>query len=382
MSAILDRSPAVAQGVQPAVPAAGKTYRFDRSYEWNYVNGPDYRGPWPAVPDTPMKSFFGLPVRSRFGIPASILPNSRWLETYARLGFDILTYKSVRRVARACMPAPNWMYLDPASLAHAMTDLDAPVMVTDEAGSGIADGGGTLTTGGSFGMPSMLPEIWMPEMEKCRAALSPGQVLIASVVGTAGHDVSEADFIADFADLGARAIEAGAHMLEINLSCPNVGKAEGSLYLDAELAARVARAVKKASGGRPLLLKSGVIRDPAHFVKLLKLVAGHADGVVMINAPSRRIVDAAGANAFGPGRERAGVTGAAIKPIALDMTRQAIALIEQHKLPLQVIGCGGITTPDDVREFLDAGACAALSATGAMFKPHLAVELKAQAPDV
>ena len=378
MSVLPDRNASVAPGMQPDVQATGKTYRFDRSYEWNYVNGPDYHGPWPAVPDTPMKSFFGLPVRSRFGIPASILPNSRWLETYARLGFDILTYKSVRRVARACMPAPNWVFLEEASLAPSMRDPDQPVVLAGE----LYRAPSMHTTGGSFGMPSMLPEIWMAEMEKCRAALAPGQVLIASVVGTAAADVSEAQFVADFADLGARAIEAGAHMLEVNLSCPNVGKAEGTLYLDADLSSRVARAVKKASGGRPLLLKSGVIRDPLHFLKLLKGVSGAADGLVMINAPSRRIVDAAGAEAFGAGRERAGVTGAAIKPLALDMVKQAVALIDLHKLPLQVIGCGGITAPGDARQFVAAGACAALSATGAMLNPHLAVELKALAPDL
>ncbi len=76
------------------------TYRTDRSFEWNHANGPDFAGPWPAVPDTPMKEFFGLPVRSRFGVPASVLVNSRWMGTYARLGFDILTYKTVRSQAR------------------------------------------------------------------------------------------------------------------------------------------------------------------------------------------------------------------------------------------------------------------------------------------
>lgn len=354
-------------------PAARPTYRFDKSFEWNYVHGPHLDGPWPEVPPTPMKSFFGLPVRSRFGIPASILPNSRWLETYARLGFDILTYKSVRRVARACGPAPNWMFADESSVAAAMRDPAAPVMVTSEAGG---------TTAGSFGMPSVLPEIWMAEMEKCRAALASGQVLIASVVGTAGPDVSEEAFVADFADLAARAADAGAHILEINLSCPNVGKAEGQIYLDAALTARIARAVKKATGGRPLLLKSGAIRDPAHFLNLLKAVAGAADGLVLINGPSRRIVNAAGAPAFGPGRERAGVTGAAIKPLALGAVKQALALIAEHKLPLEVVGCGGVTSPQDARDFLAAGACAALSATGATLNPYLACELKAQAPDL
>jgi dihydroorotate dehydrogenase len=246
-------------------------------------------------------------------------------------------------------------------------------MVTSEAGG---------TTAGSFGMPSVLPEIWMAEMEKCRAALASGQVLIASVVGTAGPDVSEEAFVADFADLAARAADAGAHILEINLSCPNVGKAEGQIYLDAALTARIARAVKKATGGRPLLLKSGAIRDPAHFLNLLKAVAGPADGLVLINGPSRRIVNAAGAPAFGPGRERAGVTGAAIKPLALGAVKQALALIAEHKLPLEVVGCGGVTSPQDARDFLAAGACAALSATGATLNPYLACELKAQAPDL
>lgn len=369
MSAIL-----VAHDRRPAVSPA---YRFDKSFEWNYVHGPQLEAPFPEIPRTPLKSFLGLPVRSRFGVPASILPNSRWLEAYARLGFDLLTYKSVRRVARACGPAPNWMFADESSVAPALRDPNAPVVVTDAPSDGHCG-----TTAGSFGMPSVLPEIWMAEMEKCRAALADGQVLIASVVGTAGPDVRAEDFVADFADLAARAADAGAHILEINLSCPNVGKAEGQIYLDAPLTARIARAVKKATGGRPLLLKSGAIRDPAHFLNLLKGVAGVADGLVLINAPSRRIVDKAGAPAFGAGRERAGVTGAAIKPLALEAVKQALALIAEHKLPLEVVGCGGVTTPQDVREFIDAGACAALSATGATLNPYLAVELKTQAPEL
>ena len=45
------------------------TYRIDRSFEWNWQHGPHFDGPWPAVPATPMKTFLGFPVRSRFGIP-------------------------------------------------------------------------------------------------------------------------------------------------------------------------------------------------------------------------------------------------------------------------------------------------------------------------
>ena len=107
------------------------TYRTDRSFEWNHANGPDFAGPWPAVPETPEKEFFGLAVRSRFGVPASILLNSRWIDTYARLGFDLLTYKTVRSVKRLCYDVPNWRFLDPATVAR-LDDQDAAQRVAPD----------------------------------------------------------------------------------------------------------------------------------------------------------------------------------------------------------------------------------------------------------
>ena len=85
---------------------------------------------------------------------------------------------------------------------------------------------------------------------------------------------------------------------------------------------------------------------------------------------------------FGAGRETCGITGAAIKPIALGQVRKARAIIDRLRLPLQIVGGGGIVTPGDVREFMDAGACAALSSTGATMNPLLAVDLKTVAPEV
>lgn len=362
----------------PSAAALAPTYRFDQSFEWNYDHGPAFNAAWPQLPVTPMKAFFGYPVRSRFGVAASILPNSRWVETYARLGFDILTYKTVRSTPRLCGTPPNWIYLDESTLAAGLADANGAVMIAErEPGRPLG-----TTTGGSFGMPSRHPDVWREDIACARKVIGAGQVLIVSVVGSALPDITEDAFVADFAQCARWAADAGAQIIEANFSCPNVGKAEGQLFMNLELAARIAKAVKQAASDKPLLLKIGAIDDADRLAAFCKGVAGAADGLVMVNAPARRIVGRDGQPYFGAGRERAGVTGAAIKTMSLNAARAGIAAIERLKLPLQVIGCGGITTVDDVRDFLDAGACAAVSSTAATFNPYLAREVKEQAPEV
>lgn len=360
-----------------AAAAVRPTYRVDRSFEWNHANGPDFAGPWPVVPETPLKDFFGLKVRSRFGVPASILLNGRWIETYARLGFDLLTYKTVRSTARLCQPPPNWLFLDPRSAAE-LSDPERPMMLAAAA----PDAPAAASAGGSFGMPSVAPEAWEPDIAVAKRALGPGQVLIVSVVGTARPGMSDAEFAADFAGLATRAAQGGADLVEADLSCPNVARREGEVYADTPLSAAIAEAMKRAVPDRPLLLKVGEMADRAKMADFLDRVAGIADGVVMINGPSRRIVDRAGAPAFGPGRERAGVTGGAVKAIALRMVEAATAHIARRNLALKIIGVGGIGSATDARAYLEAGAYATQAATSATWNPYLAVELKAAAPDI
>jgi dihydroorotate dehydrogenase len=364
--------------VRPAETGPRPTYRVDRSFEWNHANGPDFSGPWPHVPETPRKDFFGLSVCSRFGVPASILLNSRWIETYAKLGFDLLTYKTVRSAARLCHPAPNWIFLDERSVAANLADPEAALTRAASAPRAAS----AATAAGSFGIPSVAPEAWQPDIAAAKRALGAGQVLIVSVVGTARPGLSEGDFVADFAELGARVADGGADVVEADLSCPNVARREGEVYLDLNLSAAIARALRKAVGKRPILLKIGDIADRAKMGEFLEAIAGAADGIVMINAPSRKIVDGAGAPAFGAGRERAGVTGGAIKSIALRAVGEAAAYAARRKLPVKIIGVGGIASAADARAFLDAGAYAVQSATAATWNPYLAAELKAADPAI
>lgn len=369
---------ALARTETPGTFALRPTYRTDRSFEWNYAHGPDFAGPWPAVPETPEKTFLGFKLRSRFGVSAGILLNKRWIETYARLGFDLLTYKTVRSAPRLCHPAPNWLFVDERAIAATLDDPEAPVRLASQPPADPR----RVSAGGSFGTPSVAPEVWIPDIAAARRALGAGQVLIVSVMGTARPGMSDADFVADFAGLAAAVAANGADIVEADLSCPNVARREGEVYLDVALSARIARALKDNAGGKKVLLKIGDIADRGQLANFLEAVAGAADGVVTINAPSRRIVDGASAPAFGAGRERAGVAGAAIKRIALSAVSDIAAIVARKCLNLAIVGVGGVASAADARDFLEAGAAAVQSATAAAWNPYLAAEIKAAAPDI
>ncbi|NOY84316.1 MAG: dihydroorotate dehydrogenase, partial [Nitrospirae bacterium] len=87
------------------------TYDIERSYEDNYKEGPflDITPPQRTV--TPEHSFLDFQVNSLLGVPAGPLLNANWVITYAKLGFDLLVYKTVRTAERPCHPNPNCMYL-------------------------------------------------------------------------------------------------------------------------------------------------------------------------------------------------------------------------------------------------------------------------------
>jgi dihydroorotate dehydrogenase len=352
-------------------PLTQPVYRIDRSFEWNVEHGPCFDGPFPALPEPPMTEFFGLPVRSRFGIAASLLLNARWLELYSRLGFDLLTYKTVRRCARIAHPWPNWGFLDEPA-PDRLDDPDAALHVRVDAPADPL----RATAVGSIGMPSAAPEFWRADIARCRARLAAGQVLIVSIVATAEPAMTEDAFVGEFETLAGQVRAAGAQIVEANLSCPNVQRQEGEVYRAPALAGRIAAAVRRGAGALPVLLKIGPLEDDAGMAALLQAVSGPADGVVMINAPSRRILDRAGAPAFGAGRERAGVMGGQVHRLALDCVRRAARLIARDALGLAVIAVGGATSPARVRAFVDAGAYAVQAASAAAWDPYLALRVK------
>jgi dihydroorotate dehydrogenase len=222
-----------------------------------------------------------------------------------------------------------------------------------------------LTVTNSFGMPSLSPPFLLEDIGRAKQSLAPGQLLIVSVVGTLRPDRSYQD---DFVAAALLAKEAGAPVIEANFSCPNVGHKEGSLYLDPDAVFRFAQSIVRAIAPLPLLIKVGAFPTPAlHKEVFLAAARAGVQGIAGINSVPMQI-------SLSPSRSAAGVCGAAIRHEALRFVRTSRELIDTERLELSLLGCGGIVLPSHFDDFLEAGAHLALSATGMMWNPYLAIE--------
>lgn len=350
------------------------TYRIDETYERNYEEGPAFAGPFPPVPPTPWKTFLGLPVRSRVGVSAGLLLNAKWIECYARLGFDLLTYKTVRSSPRPCYPLPNWVRVAlprglPSDPDEAVYTVDPAVVPGDE-----------TTWSVCFGMPSMAPDVWRRDIRESKARLADGQLLIVSVVGTPTSGGGLDALADDFARCAAWASESGADIIEANFSCPNVCSAEGQIYQDETSSRRISEVIRAAIGDKPFLIKTGNFDRSEGIRSFLFSIAGSANGVVMVNGIQRRVLRPDGTPAFGQ-YERAGILGRAIHADGVRLVAEATDWIGKESLPLVVAGVGGIFHARDAADFFEVGAEAVFLGGSPMAKPTVAIEIKNQRPD-
>lgn len=165
----------------------------------------------------------------------------------------------------------------------------------------------------------------------------------------------------EFPALAARLETAeGVDAVELNLSCPNVS---GGIDFATrpEVAGRVVRRVMEATS-RPVLAKlTPNVTDVVAIAQAVK-EAG-ADGVTLINTVVGTAIDWRRrrpllSNVFG------GLSGPAIKPIALRMVLETA-----QKVDVPIVAAGGVSTIDDVMEFLVAGAAAVQVGTANFFRP-------------
>ena len=173
----------------------------------------------------------------------------------------------------------------------------------------------------------------------------------------------------EFAQLaGILAHEAGVAALEVNISCPNV-KAGGALFgQDPGQAARVTEAVKARAGNKPVMVKlSPNVTDIAGVAKAVE--GAGADAISLINTLTAMAVDIRTrrprlANVIG------GLSGPAVKPVALRCVWQVARAVA-----IPVVGLGGITTAEDILEFILVGAKAVQVGTANFLRPDTAFQL-------
>jgi dihydroorotate dehydrogenase len=180
----------------------------------------------------------------------------------------------------------------------------------------------------------------------------------------------------DFAHTARLAQEAGGPVVELNLSCPNTltrsaAGVEPPLCLDADATVAVVEGVRRALDDRTGLVAKLSWLDADRLAALVPRLAPLVDGVAGINTVASRVVRSDGEPTF-PGRAVAGLSGAAVRGRALDLTRRLVGLRAAGGHRFDVLAMGGVTDPASFAALYDAGADAVQAASGAFADPFLA----------
>ena len=178
---------------------------------------------------------------------------------------------------------------------------------------------------------------------------------IANVSGSTVEEYIEVTRIFDQSDIDA---------IEINISCPNVKEGGVAFGNDPDMSARVVESCRAVTG-KPIITKlSPNQTDIAYNAK--RCIEAGTDGFAVINTLMGMAIDIESRKPV-IGNNQGGLSGPAIKPIALLKVHQVYQVAKQHNIP--IIGQGGINNADDALEFIIAGAQAVGIGTGLYYDP-------------
>lgn len=154
--------------------------------------------------------------------------------------------------------------------------------------------------------------------------------------------------------------------IEINISCPNVKEGGVAFGNYPDMSAQVVAACRQVTG-KPLITKLSPnqtdIRENAR-----RCIEAGTDALAVINTMMGMAIDARTRRPI-IGNIQGGLSGPAIKPIALLKVHQVYEVAKPHGIP--IIGQGGITTATDAVEFLIAGATAVGIGTALFYDPFV-----------
>ena len=348
-------------------------YDPEKTYEENLKDGPfgDFADKKVTKQKgKPQYNFFGHKVYSPFGIPAGPLINGKFVKAALTKGFDIVAYKTVRGQEFPCHGWPNILSVNIKG--------DLTMKKADGKLVGNHNFHEPLSITNSFGVPSQNPKFWQKDIAKVIKQTNKGQIIIGAFQGTKTKDGNVESYINDFSRTAKLLKAAGVKVFEVNLSCPNEGT-KALLCFDTERSVAVTKAIKKEIGKLPLIVKIAYFEDNKSLKNFVKQIGSIADGISAINTIASSIVDDKGKQALpGENRLRCGVCGHSIKWAGLDMVKRLKKIRKELNYKYTIIGVGGVTSAKDFQEYRKSGADIVMSATGAMWNPHLAEEIKKQ----
>ena len=171
----------------------------------------------------------------------------------------------------------------------------------------------------------------------------------------------------DYIDVVEKLSDQPVDMLEINISCPNVKEGGIAFGQDPKAVEAITREVKRHAK-QPVIMKlSPNVTDITVMAKAAE--AGGADVLSLINTITGMKIDIH-RRTFAVANKTGGLSGAAIKPVAVRMVYQVA-----NAVSLPVIGMGGIMCADDAIEFMMAGATAVAVGTANFHNPYVTEEI-------
>lgn len=168
--------------------------------------------------------------------------------------------------------------------------------------------------------------------------------------------------IADYVEVVDKLADKPVDMLEINVSCPNVKEGAIAFGQKKEALEEITAEIKKHAK-QPIIMKlSPNVTDIGEMAKAAE--AAGADAISLINTLTGMKIDIH-RRKFALANKTGGMSGPAIKPIAVRMVYQAA-----HAVNIPIIGMGGICNGEDAIEFMMAGATAVSVGAANFFDPY------------
>lgn len=206
---------------------------------------------------------------------------------------------------------------------------------------------------------------------------NPGtQVVIEEIMP--GLDKTETKFIInisgssveEYGEIARHFDDTDIDAIEINISCPNVKEGGVAFGNDPEMSFRVVEICRKNTS-KPIITKlSPNQTDIAH--NALRCIDAGSDGLAVINTVMGMAIDIKSKKPI-IGNNRGGLSGPAIKPIALLKVHQVYEASKKHNIP--IIGQGGIINSKDAIEFIIAGANTVGVGTALFYDPLVCKEI-------
>lgn len=171
----------------------------------------------------------------------------------------------------------------------------------------------------------------------------------------------------DYCEVVERLADQPVDLLEINISCPNVKHGGIAFGQDPKQVEHITSQIKKIAK-QPVMMKlSPNVTDITEMARAAE--AGGADALSLINTLTGMKIDI-NRRAFAIANKTGGMSGPAVKPIAVRMVYQVANAV---KVPL--VGMGGIATAEDALEFIMAGATMVSVGTANFYNPYATLEV-------